>query len=199
MQAIASTIFWVVQFPFQGIIVTIDQLYFITPSAITNDANNVPLLNTPQYKDIGVGLIKYSSLMEVFPPSDPPLASWTASINMISSSHIDKGKVIADESSSISPFKEMYNAIQATSDPAINDHFLVASDHYHMPYWLKHPSLSLDYLSHTLPTNESIMEVMSLDEMPWEDYHHRSSFLPPCHMVENHFASTVSSDIVLNP
>ena len=40
---------------------------------------------------------------------------------------------------------------------------------------------------------------MSLDEMNWEGYHHRSYFLPPFHMVENHFASTVSSDIVLHP
>ena len=101
--------------------------------------------------------------MGFFPSSDAPLASQTASINMISSSCIDKGKEIADESSSFSPFEEMYNAIQATSDPAINDLFLVASDHYHMPYWLKHPSPSLDYLSHTLPTNESIMEFMSLE------------------------------------
>ena len=43
------------------------------------------------------------------------------------------------------------------------------------------------------------MEVMSLEEMPWEDYHHRSSFLPPCHMVEEKFMSTVSSEIVSNP
>ena len=43
------------------------------------------------------------------------------------------------------------------------------------------------------------MEVFALDEIPWEYYHNRSSFLPPCHMVENHFASTVSSNIVLNP
>ena len=67
MQVVALTIFWIVQFPFQGKIVTVDQLDFITPSAITNDANNVLLLNTPQYKDIGVGLIKDSSLMGVFP------------------------------------------------------------------------------------------------------------------------------------
>ena len=199
MQAVALTIFRIVQFPFQGNIVTIDWSYFITPSAITNDANNVPLFNTPQYKYIGLGLIKDSSLMGFFPSSDPPLALWTTSINMISSSHTDKGKAIVDESSSFSPFEEIYNAIQATSDPAINDHFLVASDHYHMPYWLEHPSLSLDYLSHTLPIDESIMEVISLEEMPWEDYHHRSSFLPPFHMVENHFTSMVSYDIVLNP
>ena len=105
MQDVASTIFRIVQFPFQGQIVTVDQLDFITPSTITNDANNVPLLNTPHYQDIGVGLIKYSSLMGVFPSSNPPLSLQTASINIISSSRIDKGKAIVDESSSFSPFE----------------------------------------------------------------------------------------------
>ena len=47
MQAVASTIFWIVQFPFQGKIVTIDQLDLITPSAITNYVNNISLPNTP--------------------------------------------------------------------------------------------------------------------------------------------------------
>ena len=40
---------------------------------------------------------------------------------------------------------------------------------------------------------------MSLEEMPWEDHHHRSSLLPLFHMVEDHFASNVSSDIVMDP
>ena len=74
----------------------------------------------------------------------------------------------------------------------------MASDRYHMPYWIETPP-SIDYLSHTLPIDEYIMEVMSLEEMPWEDHHHRSFFLPPCHMVEDHFTSSVSSDRVLNP
>ena len=121
--------------------------------------------------------------MGVFPSSDPPLASGTASINMISTTHIEKGKAIANESSSFSPFEELYNAIQATSNPTINDHFLVASNHYHMQYLLEHLSRSLDHLSHTLLIDDSIMEVMSLDERTWEYYHHRSSFLAPCHMV----------------
>ena len=72
--------------------------------------------------------------MGVFPSFDPPPASQIASINMISTSHTDKGKAIADESTSFSPFEEIYNPIQATSDPTINDHLLVASDRYHMPY-----------------------------------------------------------------
>ena len=40
---------------------------------------------------------------------------------------------------------------------------------------------------------------MSLEEIPWEYYHHQYSFLPPFHMVEDHFTSMVSSNIVLNP
>ena len=40
------------------------------------------------------------------------------------------------------------------------------------------------------------MEVMSLDEIPWKYHHHRSSFLPHFHWVEEKFASVVSSDIV---
>ena len=79
--------------------------------------------------------------MGVFLSSDPPLASQTASINMISTSHIDKGKAITDESTYFSPLEEIYNAIQATNDPT-NDHLLVASNPYHMPYWLENPSPS---------------------------------------------------------
>ena len=93
MQVVALTIFWIIQFPFQGRIVTIEQLDFITPNAISNDAKSVPLLTTPQYQNIGVGILKDSPLMGVFPFSNPPLASHTESINMISTSFIHKGKI----------------------------------------------------------------------------------------------------------
>ena len=139
MQAVASTIFQIVQFPFQGMIITINQLDFIKANGIMNDANKVLLMNTPQYQNIGVVLPKESSLMGVFPLSNPPLASHTTSINMISTSIIDKGKSIV-ESTSLSPFEELYNAIQTTSDPTINDHLLVASNPYHLPYWLDNPT-----------------------------------------------------------
>ena len=70
---------------------------------------------------------------------------------------------------------------------------------YHLSYWLETPSPYLDYLFHTLPFDESIMEFISLDEMPWKDQHHRSSILPNFHMVKDQFATTFSSDIVTNP
>ena len=124
-----------------------------------------------------MGLIKYSSLMGVFPLSNPPPTSHTASINMIS--NLDKGKLIVGESTYFTPFEEVYNVIQSTCDPSINDHSLVALDYHHLPYWLENPSPYLDYLLHTLPTNKFIIEFMSLDKISLKDHHHRSSFLPP--------------------
>ena len=86
---------------------------------------------------------------------------------MISTSITDKGKYIT-KSTSLSPFDEVYNAVQTTNDPTINDHLLVASDQYHLPYWLDSTPIFLDYLSHTFPSDESIMEVISLEEIPCE-------------------------------
>ena len=57
----------------------------------------------------------------------------------------------------------MYNVIQTLSDDHTDDLHLLSSDPYHLPYWLE-PSLPiLDYLSYTFPSNESIMEIMSMD------------------------------------
>ena len=76
--------------------------------------------------------------MGVFQLLNPLPVLQTASIYIIYTSIIDKGNFIA-ESTSLSPFEEIYNVIQATSDPTINYHMLVASDPYHLPYWLDSP------------------------------------------------------------
>ena len=90
----------------------------------------------------------------------------------------------------------MYNIIQTLSDDHTNDLHLVASDPYHLPYWLE-PSLPiLDYLSQNFPFDESILEIMSTNEHIWEDHHHRSLFLPNTSSVDLDFASLFSTDIV---
>ena len=78
----------------------------------------------------------------------------------------------------------MYEAIQSVSDAYIDDHHLVASDTYYLPYCLDSPLSTLDYLSQTFLSDESIMEIMSLDEYLWEDSHHRSSFLPNSNSID---------------
>ena len=66
----------------------------------------------------------------------------------------------------------MYNVIETLSDEHTNDLHLVALDPYHLPYWLE-PSLpTLDYLSQNFPSDESIMEIMSMNEPTLEDHHH---------------------------
>jgi hypothetical protein len=84
MRAVVSTLFRVVRFPHQGKVVTIDQLAFFNSDTCTG---NIPFIakTPPGYENVGVGLLKDSSLMGTFPipPPDVPHSS-VASINMIS-------------------------------------------------------------------------------------------------------------------
>ena len=54
----------------------------------------------------------------------------------------------------------------------------------------------LDYLSETFPSDESIIEIMNMDEPIWEDHHHRSMFLPNTSSGSHDFASLFPTDIV---
>ena len=128
MIVVASSIFRLLQFPHQENIVTIDQLDFYSPDITSTMKNNVPLLeqSNPQYKNVGFGILKGSTLMGVF-PSNPPPTYLVSSVNMISSivDDMQKGKTIADVPG-MSPPEALYDAIQSTSDAYIDDHHLVA-------------------------------------------------------------------------
>ena len=93
----------------------------------------------------------------------------------------------------------MYDTIQTFSIDHTDDLHLVSLDPYHLPYWLE-PSLPvLDYLSETFPSDESIMEIMNIDEPIWEDHHHRSMFLHNTSSISHDFASLFPTDIVNVP
>ena len=85
MSVVASTIFRTVQFPHLGRIVTIDKLDFYTLDVTTSMANSIPMLgqSPPTYQSIGVGMLKDSSLMGIF-PSTPPSTN-TTTVHMIAS------------------------------------------------------------------------------------------------------------------
>ena len=118
---------------------------------------------------------------------------------MISSFDYDpKGNLIVG-STSLSLHEVMYNFIQTLSDDHTNDLHLVASNPYHLPYWLEPSRPTLDYLSQAFPYDESIMDIMSTNESIWEDHHHRSSFLPNTSLVDHDFASLLTTDIVKTP
>ena len=158
-------------------------------------ANNIPMLgqSPPPYQSIGVGVLKDSSLMGVFPSTPPSTDS--ASTNMIASFDNEPKNHYVVESTSLSPHEAMYDAIQTSSDDHTDDLHLVASNPCHLPYWLE-PSLPvLDYLSEPFPSDESIMEIMNTDESIWEDHHHRSMFLLNTSSVNHEFASLFPTDI----
>ena len=93
--------------------------------------------------------------MGVFPST--PYSIETETINMISSFNYDhKGKQVV-ETSPLNPHEAIYYAIQSVSSVPTDDLHLVASDPYHLPYWLEPSLLILDYLSQTFLSYESII------------------------------------------
>ena len=86
----------------------------------------------PPYQSIGVGMLKDSSLMGIF-PSTPPNMDFTT-LHMIASFDCEpKGKQVVESTSLIS-HEAMYDTIQTLSDDHTDDLNLVASDPYHLPY-----------------------------------------------------------------
>jgi hypothetical protein len=193
MCIVVSTLFHVVHFPHQGKVITIDQLAFFNSDTHTG---NIPFIakTPPGYENVGVGLLKDSSLMGTFPipPPDVPHSSVT-SINMISTSihenpapHDpwvvpDPGDHLRyDNKIPLSPVKYTYQDIQSAtpSSPFLGE-------------------LSLDPFRVIFPTNVMIMSVM--EDIPWDDGHHRSILFLEQHTIENYqWISTLSTIIVIS-
>ena len=77
------------------------------------------------------------------------------------------------------PTKIDYVEIVSASPSVSSDHPILRTplDVYSQSSWLG-SSESPDPLAKNFLSDESIMEVMSLEEVPWNDTHHRSSFFP---------------------
>lgn len=84
MKAIMSLVFHIILFPFNGKIITVDQLSFCTPNYSPLPSSSVPLVGgvSDSYVSIGTGLLKACSLMGCFPLQPPKVPQ---SVNMISS------------------------------------------------------------------------------------------------------------------
>jgi hypothetical protein len=76
-----------------------------------------------------------------------------------------------------------YNAIQFIS-PSLDDQNLLVSTTYLLPSWLYFLSSTFDYFLHIFPLDESIIEMLSIKEAPWDENHHHSSFLPSLDEIE---------------
>ena len=147
MNIVASSIFWCVQFPHQGKIVTIDQLDYCAPDARTQATNNIPFLGDSKitYESVGVGLPSYYSLMGTFPTPLPPTTQHITTVNMIytmvhqSLESFDPWIVPSPlefntlgDTMQRSPVEAKYESIQSVS-PSPNDQHLLMSNSYSLP------------------------------------------------------------------
>jgi hypothetical protein len=186
MTVIASLIFRCVQFPNQGEIVIVDQLDFCTTNARVPATNNIPFLRDHKimYESIGVGLLKDSSLMVTFPTPLPPTTHHISTVDMISTvayqslessdPWIVPSPLEFDALGDTMPpilAETSYVSIQSTS-PSSYDQHLLAPDGYSMQSRLISLPSAIDYISPIFPSDESIMEMLSIDELPWDDNHH---------------------------
>jgi hypothetical protein len=122
--------------------------------------------------------------MGTFPTPLPPTTHHIATINMISTMAYQSLESsdpwivpspmefnVLSDTMPLSPAEAAYVAIQSTSPSPDNPH-LLAPDAYSMSSWLDSLSSAIDYISHIFPSDESIMEMLSIDDVPWDDNHH---------------------------
>jgi hypothetical protein len=53
----------------------------------------------------------------------------------------------------------------------------------------------IDYISPTFPSNESILKMLHIDKLLWDNTHHRSSFLPPREEIREDIQSISPPDV----
>jgi hypothetical protein len=168
--------------------------YLMHLSIITSYLAIAGLKTSPRYENVGVGLLKDSTSMGTFliPPPDvpPPLV---ASINMISSS-VHNTPASSDpwvipelgdylrygDQMPLSLVESAYQAIQSEtpSTPSLGDS---SPDPFHVIF----------------PTDEMIMSIMSMEDTPWHDGHHRSILFLEQHTIESYQWISTSLTVVV--
>lgn len=194
MFCVVSSLFWVLCFRHEGKIVTIVQLSFFSSGSLNDNVPYVGNYEIP-YESVGADLFKHFTLMRNF--TIP--TSHVHSINMISVSTdswiiptLDQIDLFGD-SMPLSPLEQKYQEIVLASMTTLENHnvFSMNLDTYVPSPWLGSQD-SLDPLNETFPTDESIVEVMSLDETPWNGLHQCSPFLPNLDEIPSYLEAFVS-------
>jgi hypothetical protein len=146
-----------------------------------------------------------------FPTPLPPTTHHIATVNMISTMPYQSLESsdpwivpsptefnVLSDTMPLSPIEAAYVAIQSAS-PSPDKPHLLAPDAYSMPSWLNSLSSAVDYISQIFPSYKSIMEMLSIDNVPWDDNHHRSSFLPPLEEIHQDIHSVFPPDVTNSP
>jgi hypothetical protein len=94
----------------------------------------------------------------------------------------------------LSSAEASYVSIQSTS-PSLDDQHLLAPDSYSMPSRLSSLSSAIEYISPIFPSDESIMEMLRIDELPQDDNHHRSYCFSPHEEIQADIQSISPPDV----
>ena len=151
-------------------------------------------------------MIKYFGLLGTFSFLVPNVSPPIENIHMISSNTVtfDDPWIVPSDSEvdsfdgamTLSPFEIAYQVVQSLSDPSSTE-----TDPMNV---IHEESLSISSSATTtfpdlVHTDEQIRELLSVDDLPWEDLHHRSSFLPELDHFENDFSSIFTTKYVKEP
>jgi hypothetical protein len=214
MQALVATVFWVLLFPHESWIVTIDQLSFSRPDPALG-ASTVPMIDNPQPGVINIGVGLCPSLMGTFDYPPPH-----GNIKFISNHH--KVEIFQVSSFRMTYFEDPWilpspsAMMDETGHPGMSMPLFVAEVAYSLvqqalantdptpaqeldpllePIWAQGSLANIDSLDLVLPYNESVIEEMTSLDKPWEDIHHRSYFLPELSLIEvGEFSVTMTGD-----
>jgi hypothetical protein len=214
MQLVVATVFWVLLFPHEGHIMTIDQLSFYRPD-LSLGASMVPMIDNPQRGIVNVGDGLCPSFMGTFdylpPQGDVKFVSdhHKVEIFQVSSFHMTyfndpwiipspsatmEGTGHHGMSMPLSAVEEAYSLFQqalADTDPTPTQQLDLIPD----PIWAQGSLVGTDSLDLVLPLDEAIIEVMTILDKPWDDLHHRSYFLPELSRIKaREFTLTMTGD-----
>ena len=91
----------------------------------------------------------------------------------------------------LSPYEIAYEAVQSFTDPhstEIDQMNVVCEES------LFTSTSELIALPEVMSSDEQLREVLCVDDLPWEDLHHRSSFSPEDDSFENDFSSIFTTE-----
>jgi hypothetical protein len=197
MQVVVARVFWVLLFPHEGQIVTIDQLSFSRPDPTLGESM-VPMIDNPQPGVVNVGVGLCPSLMGTFdylpPQGDIKFISNHNKVEIFQFSsfcttYFDDPWILPSPSAMmdgtghpnmsmlLTAAKVAYSLVQQTST---NTYLTPAQelDPLLEPIWVEVSLASINSLDLVFPSDEVVIEAMTSLDKPWEDLHHISYFLP---------------------
>jgi hypothetical protein len=203
MQAVVAIVFWVLLFPHENWIVTIDQLSFSKPDPSLG-VSTVLMIDNPQPGVVNVGVGLCPSIMGTFnylpPQGDVDFISNNNKVEIfqVSSFHTTyfndlwilpfpsatmDGTGHPGMSMPLSAAEVAYSLVQQASSNT-NPTPAQELDPLLEPIWAQGSLAETNSLDLVFPVNEEVIEAMTSPDKPWDDLHHRSYFLPELSKIE---------------